>query len=490
MAHKMKKLIVYLSMFLLLGACSKRNDENNEADELDGKIVVILDSIPDTKRKELLNGGASTYPFVCSYINDEYEKITFLYPTEPNLCDTIVIETKRDAIIFSNHFQGSLSTIHFRLNKNQVYHIGYRDSIPYLKDNEDYVLINSYYDSLYHNIFIDKVSAERKVENIGPLLFIEFESFPPSKDMIKNGLSKLIDQIEKEVAWQEKCINSLYNTSRIIEDDYLLLKSELDLKKLIFNQSIKANGSHFFDDFQDRYRTDWVVDYSRIEQDSSTFYNPNYCELLSNHYNIGRHLGNMEVYSIAIMDSILVNETIPPMLVKYTLSQCLDQIYSEAPWDIIQKNSQEYLHLFPSSELPSHLMQKYSIDPSAINDVLLVNPQGQSTTLQDVLGRLYGKEVVLDVWASWCSPCMEKIKAEKEKRERQKRKGVEYVFITFMDNEADWKKRIVELGLEQEEHCYFTTNSQTSQWFTDMKISSIPRVIRYNKAGVIIGQEM
>lgn len=58
-----------------------------------------------------------------------------------------------------------------------------------------------------------------------------------------------------------------------------------------------------------------------------------------------------------------------------------------------------------------------------------------------------------------------------------------------MDNEAAWKKRIEELELIQEQHCYFTTNSQTAQWFIDMKITSVPHVIRYNKVGVITGQE-
>ncbi|WP_211638582.1 hypothetical protein, partial [Porphyromonas levii] len=63
------------------------------------------------------------------------------------------------------------------------------------------------------------------------------------------------------------------------------------------------------------------------------------------------------------------------------------------------------------------------------------------------------------------------------------------LFITFMDNSTDWKKRVKELRLDKEKHCYFTTNSQTSRWFIDMKVTSIPHVIKYNESGVIIGQE-
>lgn len=488
----MKKLIICMCLILFLGACSKSGKEHYHKDSpkaLEGKIVVVIDSIPNTQRKELLNSGASSSPFMCSYINDNFEIISFLYPSQLNISDTIIIKTNRDAIFFSSHFQGSLSTINFRLEKNKLYHIGYRDSIPYLKNSNDYLHINSYYQSLYSKIFIDKVSAECKLSNIGPLLFIEFESFPPSKNTIKKGLLTFINQLEKEVTWQEQHLDSLYKSSRISEEDYLLLKSEIDLKKYSFNQSIRVNSLHFFDDFQDRYRADWDFNYSEVETDSSFYYNSNYYKLLSNHYNITRHLYDGNIYSVAVLDSILRAIPIPSTLIKISISQYLDRIYSEAPWDIIQKNSQEYLNLYPSSELPVFLMKKYSIDPNATNDVVIVNAQGETTTLEEVLEKLRGKEVVLDIWASWCSPCITKIKAEQETREKNKRKGVEYVFITFMDNSADWKKRIKELRLDKEKHCYFTTNSQTSRWFIDMKVTSIPHVIKYNESGVIIGQE-
>lgn len=268
-----------MCLILFLGACSKSGKEHYHKDSpkaLEGKIVVVIDSIPNTQRKELLNSGASSSPFMCSYINDDFEIISFLYPSQLNISDTIIIKTNRDAIFFSSHFQGSLSTINFRLEKNKLYHIGYRDSIPYLKNSNDYLHINSYYQSLYSKIFIDKVSAECKLSNIGPLLFIEFESFPPSKNTIKKGLLTFINQLEKEVTWQEQHLDSLYKSSRISEEDYLLLKSEIDLKKYSFNQSIRVNSLHFFDDFQDRYRADWDFNYSEVETDSSFYYNSNY----------------------------------------------------------------------------------------------------------------------------------------------------------------------------------------------------------------------
>lgn len=488
----MKKIIIFVSFILLLGACTKCVKEHNHKGRqkaLEGKIVVVIDSIPDTRRKNLLNGGASSSPFMCSYINDEFELISYLYPSHLNTCDTIVIYTTRDAICFSSHFQGSLSTINFCLEKNKLYNIGYRDSIPYLKNNDDFSHINCYYHNLYSKIFVDKVSAECKLSNVGPLLFIEFESFPPPKNALKKGLSTFIDQLENEVTWQERCLDSLYKYNKISEADYILLKSEIDLKKQSFNQSIRDNNLHFFDDFQDRYRADWDFNYSEIETDSNIYYNSNYYKLLSNHYNADRYIYDGTIYSVAVLDSILKTIPLPSTLIKLSNSQFLDRVYSESPWDIIQKNSQEYLNLYPSSELPVFLQKKYSIDPNVTNDVVLVNPQGKTTTLGDVLEELKGKEIVLDIWATWCSPCIAKIKSEQEIREENKREGVEYVFITFMDNRVDWNKKIKELKLDKEKHCYFTTNSQTSQWFNNMKVTSIPYVIKYNKSGVVIGQE-
>ncbi|WP_211640010.1 hypothetical protein, partial [Porphyromonas levii] len=59
----MKKLIICMCLILFLGACSKSGKEHYHKDSpkaLEGKIVVVIDSIPNTQRKELLNSGASS----------------------------------------------------------------------------------------------------------------------------------------------------------------------------------------------------------------------------------------------------------------------------------------------------------------------------------------------------------------------------------------------------------------------------------------------
>ena len=112
-------------------------------------------------------------------------------------------------------------------------------------------------------------------------------------------------------------------------------------------------------------------------------------------------------------------------------------------------------------------------------------------TFKDISNKVYslddfkGKYVFIDVWATWCGPCLKQIPALKELEHIYKDKDIVFVSISVDISDAynKWKKMVdeKELGGIQ----LFADNSFESKFIKAYGISSIPRFIIVDKEGKI-----
>lgn len=118
------------------------------------------------------------------------------------------------------------------------------------------------------------------------------------------------------------------------------------------------------------------------------------------------------------------------------------------------------------------------------------NFNGKTTSLKD----LEGKYVYIDVWATWCGPCIAEIPALKKLEKEYHDKNISFVSISIDDAKRHggsaemahekWKKMVgeEELGGIQ----LFAPNGWETDFIKDYKIYGIPRFILVDPEGKIV----
>ena len=108
------------------------------------------------------------------------------------------------------------------------------------------------------------------------------------------------------------------------------------------------------------------------------------------------------------------------------------------------------------------------------------NFNGGTTSLDDLLG----KYVYIDVWATWCRPCLREIPALKELEETYRDKNIEFVSISTdkPDKHEAWKNMIRAKDMSGIQLYAGKDNSFSKEYL----ISSIPRFIFIDPEGNIV----
>ncbi|WP_140939199.1 TlpA disulfide reductase family protein [Sphingobacterium lumbrici] len=114
-------------------------------------------------------------------------------------------------------------------------------------------------------------------------------------------------------------------------------------------------------------------------------------------------------------------------------------------------------------------------------DITLPNEQGKLVSLSS----LQGKYVLVDFWASWCSPCRGTIPMLKEIYEKYKDKGFEILSVSIDKNGQQWKT-----ALEEEKMPWYQVLDEKHEIGKLYQVSSIPRCYLIDKDGTIISRNV
>lgn len=105
---------------------------------------------------------------------------------------------------------------------------------------------------------------------------------------------------------------------------------------------------------------------------------------------------------------------------------------------------------------------------------------GQNVSVDD----LKGKILYIDIWATWCRPCLDQLPAMKELEEKYRDTDVQFVSIS-VDSERDrekWEKMVHTKEMKGLQ--LYAGSSQT--FHKDYKVTTIPRFVIIGKDGELI----
>lgn len=110
----------------------------------------------------------------------------------------------------------------------------------------------------------------------------------------------------------------------------------------------------------------------------------------------------------------------------------------------------------------------------------LENYKGGTTSLKD----LRGKYVYIDVWATWCMPCLQQIPFLKKLEEKFHNKDISFVSLSIDSpkDKSKWKQMIADKKLKG---IQLFTNGNIP-FLQDYQITGIPRFILLDKEGKIV----
>ena len=105
--------------------------------------------------------------------------------------------------------------------------------------------------------------------------------------------------------------------------------------------------------------------------------------------------------------------------------------------------------------------------------------------IEAILAKHKNKVILIDLWATWCSPCLEAMKEFRSTKSEFQDKEVVFVYITNTSSPRKlWEEKIKGIG---DKH-YYLTDAQWEYTMDQFGFDAIPSYLLYNQKGVLISK--
>ncbi len=233
-------------------------------------------------------------------------------------------------------------------------------------------------------------------------------------------------------------------------------------------------------------------------------YNPDNFQSMLFPYHLANYAGKFKrFYGTAnekTTPAALLKETVA-ILTKLPIGECRDFILYRQLKPLNDKNpgilaSVKNANAYFSTAVYSQQFQKLALGDKSpvfpatkISGVKFQNNKGENTDLQrenivQYLAAKYpGKVLYVDVYATWCAPCLEEMNSTPAIYTAMKGKDVVFINLCLASTEAGWKKLVKERDIEGEN--YFFSNDATKLFMSTYELHGYPAYLLINKKGEI-----
>lgn len=512
------KIYFFFLLFLLI-ACTQEPEKRLPTKKAD-QIVLIFKEAPSPWRIYRAAGGYSRTSCRISYIDDLYIPRTILPDTLIEY-DTVVVETKRDEVEFIHTYEGF-------------------DGLSYLFNNGDSVLFTYDDKTPYAQILNRGVPTEavnyallkRKLvlQDDYPALIryqIPFHFMNPDYHQAKGDISKNFnDEVKRiehqaledtEIEFQHEIIllDSLMNNQLLSARHYQFYKKKaLYQTKYIELKALSHKPVHQEVPFPDLSITQnmgeqsiQMVDNVLDESQDSLLYFGYYRDVLYwfNDQYYGRKVKSIESTKVvdnvavaggysrdytALYDSTLSSPIYSKQAKRILLFSNLEQIIQRHEIEQAEQYVEDFISQVKDSAFIRYLNDEYhlliedSTNYSPDEDLILASLEGETMTYNQLLHKLKGKMVYVDLWASWCSPCIREFPYTDSIQQKFQADKIVFVSISKDKDEDSWTHACEKYGLQK--HSYRVENLFTSHQLEQMKIDYIPHYMLYDQQGKVL----
>lgn len=152
-----------------------------------------------------------------------------------------------------------------------------------------------------------------------------------------------------------------------------------------------------------------------------------------------------------------------------------------------------YNHTFTNPEFNIEISECYNgfvqnLDkiPKRVLSSILNTENGTKNSIHDVLDIHKGKLIYIDMWATWCGPCLKDMPESARLKEHFKDRNIAFLYLSIDENKERWKELISEDKYKNLSGSYLLENGLKSQWVQYFKINNIPRYILLDENREII----
>ena len=104
--------------------------------------------------------------------------------------------------------------------------------------------------------------------------------------------------------------------------------------------------------------------------------------------------------------------------------------------------------------------------------------------LRKIIEPYKGKIVYMDLWGTWCMPCIHAIRNSPKLKTAVKDYDVVYVYFACRSEEDEWKKMIAELDLAKQNYIHYNLPKNQQKAVTDyLKVDGLPFYVLFDKHG-------
>jgi thiol-disulfide isomerase/thioredoxin len=161
--------------------------------------------------------------------------------------------------------------------------------------------------------------------------------------------------------------------------------------------------------------------------------------------------------------------------------------YANSSPQFFKTNINNFLNIVQDPDYRKYITNLNRDDHNGMlaKDLEIYNLNGEAFSFADLIERNAGKNIYIDFWASWCSPCIDEFPSSLLLAKKYANKDIAFIYVSLDKNRNLWESAMKRLGINQKESFLIPT-AFSSKLASRFKISSIPRYILIGKNGMVI----